>query len=226
MCAGREVERVNVICHKCSSFVSVELTGRRQQMDCPQCGSFVGEPDREGGLVVSYVCSRCMLAHPIDVLAAKMALVCPGCGATPKVSERGLLRKVAQVHRFRRESHGRPPKSDSGLRVNLAEMEIAPELIARVPGSIALAYRCVPIRFENDVLTVALPEPPSAAPGAARSGPRRCPDDAAQAGAREASLEDLALVLKCNVQGAAARPADVERLLDRYYGRDEGASSA
>ena len=39
---------------------------------------------------------------------------------------------------------------------------------------------------------------------------------------REAVLDDLSLVLKCDVQGAAARPADVQRLLDRYYGRAEG----
>lgn len=169
-------------------------------MDCPECGSFAGEPDREGGLVVTVVCRRCMLGYPIDVLAPRMALVCPGCGAVPKVSDRALLRKVVEVRRFRRESHGRPAdRSEAGLRVNLAEMDIAPELVAKVPGSIALAYRCVPIRFENDVLTVVLPEP-----------------------AREAVLEDLSLVLKCDVQGAAARPADVQRLLDRYYGPAEG----
>ncbi len=195
---------MNVICRKCSSLFSLELSGRRQQIDCPQCRTFVGEPDREGGLVVKVVCDRCMLGHPIDVLASRMALVCPGCGAVPKVSDRTLLRKVVEVHRFRGESHGKPPdRSDTSLRVNLAEMEIAPELVAKVPGSIALAYRCVPIRFENDVLTVVLPEP-----------------------VREAVLDDLSLVLKCDVQGAAARPADVQRLLDRYYGTAEGGHQA
>ena len=195
---------MNVICRKCSSLFSLELSGRRQRMDCPECGSFAGEPDREGGLVVTLVCRRCMLGYPIDVLAPRMALVCPGCGAVPKVSDRALLHKVAEVRRFRRESHGKPPdRSDTSLRVNLAEMEIAPELVARVPGSIALAYRCVPIRFEKDVLTVVLAEP-----------------------VREAVLDDLSLVLKCDVQGAAARPADVQRLLDRYYGTAEGGHQA
>ena len=203
MCAP-EGGPLNVICRKCSLFFSLELSGRRQQTDCPQCGAFVAEPDREGGLVVGLVCRRCLLGHPVDVLAPRMALVCPGCGATPKVRDQALLRKVAEVHRLRRQSHGEPAaKSDSSLRVNLAEMEIARDLVARVPGSIALAYRCVPIRFENNVLTVVLPEP-----------------------AQDGVLEDLSLVLKCDVQGAAARPADVEKLLERYYGTEEGASSA
>jgi hypothetical protein len=195
---------VNVICHKCSSFFILELSGRRQQTDCPQCKAFVGEPDREGGLVVKLVCRRCLLGYPVDVLASKMALVCPGCGATPKVRDQALLRKVAEVRRLRRQPDRKPGgESDSSLRVNLAEMEIAPGLIARVPGSIALAYRCVPIRFEKGVLTVVLPEP-----------------------TRDAVLEDLAFVLKCEVQGAAARPVDVEKLLSRYYGPNEDASPA
>ena len=194
---------VNVICHKCSFLFSLELSGRRQLMDCPQCKAFVGEPDREGGLVVKVVCQTCMLGHPVDVLSQKMALVCPDCGTLPKVRDRALLCKVAEVHRLRRQSHGKPVKSDSNLRVNLAEMEIDPGLIARVPGSIALAYRCVPIRFENGTLTVVLPEP-----------------------AREAVLEDLSLVLKCTVQGAAAPRPEVEKLLDRYYGPAEGGPSA
>ncbi len=204
MSALPEGVSVNVICRKCSFLFSLELSGRRQRMDCSDCGSFAGEPDREGGLVVTLVCRRCMLGYPIDVLASRMALVCPGCGAVPKVSDRALLRKLVEVHRFRRESHGRPAdRGDSTLRVNLAEMEIATDLVAKVPGSIALAYRCVPIRFEKDVLTVVLPEP-----------------------VREAVLDDLALVLKCEVQGAAARPADVQELLDRYYGTAEGGLKA
>jgi Zn finger protein HypA/HybF involved in hydrogenase expression len=194
---------VNVICHKCSFYFSLELSGRRQLMDCPQCKAFVGEPDREGGLVVKVVCRTCMLGHPVDVLSQKMALVCPDCGTLPKVRDRALLRKVAEVHRLRRQSHGKPIKSDSSLRVNLAEMEIDPGLIERVPGSIALAYRCVPIRFEHGALTVVLPEP-----------------------TREAVLEDLALVLKCAVQGAAAPRGEVEKLLSRYYGQAEGGPSA
>jgi type IV pilus assembly protein PilB len=83
-------------------------------------------------------------------------------------------------------------------------MEVGEELVALVPASVALAYRCVPVRREGDVLTVALAEP-------FRSG----------------VIDDLELLLRCEVVGVlASRPA-VERAIRRSYGPPpEGADGA
>jgi hypothetical protein len=187
---------VHVICPKCSFYLAVEISGRRQQADCPQCGSFAGEPDREGGLLVKCVCPECGLGHAVDVLAARPAFDCSDCGHPMKLRDREALVKLAEVWRLRSEA---PPLKDAHAeataRVNLDEMDLAPDLVARVPASVAAAYGCVPIRWEHDVLTVAIAEP-----------------------VREGVLEDLALIFGCTVQGAASPRAAVERAIRRAYG--------
>ena len=189
---------MHVICPECSFYFEVEISGRCQQADCPQCGAFPGRPDHEGGLVVKLVCRRCALGYAADLLAPGASLHCSGCGAAPKKRDRDLLARLAEVYRMRaRPSSARERHTESQGRVNLDEMEIERHLIWRVPVSIAHAYCCVPIRFENDVLTVALGEP-----------------------VREGVLEDLSFVLKCPVHGAASPRAAVERAIRRWYGQD------
>lgn len=189
---------MHVICPDCSFYFQVEISGRRQQADCPQCGAFPGKPDHEGGLVVKLVCRRCALGYAADLLASGGSLHCSGCGAAPKKRDRVLLVRLADVYRLRgHESSARARHTEAKGRVNLDDMEIIPELIWRVPASIAMAYCCVPIRFEGDVLTVVLAEP-----------------------VREGVLEDLSFVLKCPVHGAASPRATVERAIRRWYGLD------
>lgn len=189
---------VYVICPECSFYFKIEISGRRQQADCPQCGAFPGRPDHEGGLVVKIVCRRCALGYAADILAPGGSLHCSGCGAVPKERDGRLLARLAEVYLMRaRPSSARERHTDSQGRVNLDEMEIEADLILLVPASIALAYCCVPIRFENDVLTVALAEP-----------------------VREGVLEDLSFVLKCRVHGAASPRATVQCAIRRWYGTD------
>ena len=190
-----------VICPQCSFYFKIEISGRRQQTDCPQCGVFPGRPDHEGGLIVKVVCRRCALGYAADILAPAGSLHCSGCGAAPKQRDVRLLKRLAEVHQMRsQESSSRARHSDAKGRVNLNDMEIDRHLLWRVPVSIAVAYCCVPIRFENDVLTVALAEP-----------------------VREGVLEDLSFVLKCRVHGAASPRATVERAIRRLYGTDAPA---
>jgi len=184
---------VNVVCHACSFYYAVEISGRAQRTDCPQCGAFAGAPDPEGGLMVKCVCGRCGSGYPVDAIAERASLVCPVCGGAAKRRDSDLLRRLGEVWRLRRLLPGRPARAAG--RVNLGEMEISADLVARVPRSVAFAYRCVPVRFENDVLTVALAEPE-------RSG----------------VLDDLALVLRCTVHGGYAPAQEIDEALRRCYG--------
>jgi hypothetical protein len=190
-----------VVCPGCSYYFAVEITGRMQQIDCPQCSTFAGSQDPEGGLMVKLVCRTCALGYPVDVSARRASFGCSGCGTEPKLRDRETLKKLHEAWRLRlverRESDG----ADAKALVNLDEMDLTPVLTAKVPRSLALAYRCIPIRYENDVLTVAMP-------------------DRVQRGV----LEDLAFVLRCVVQGAAAPRVAVERALRRCYGPDSGES--
>ncbi|HDM37701.1 MAG TPA: type II secretion system protein GspE, partial [Candidatus Omnitrophica bacterium] len=43
--------------------------------------------------------------------------------------------------------------------IDLSKMEIPDEVIKQVPASLAKVYNVIPIKFENDVLTVALSDP-------------------------------------------------------------------
>jgi hypothetical protein len=195
---------VTVICPSCSFYFAVEISGRRQQTDCPQCGAFAGTPGRDGGLVVRCVCRSCGIGHRVDVLTERAGLACPACGADAKRRDRELLEKLGGVWRQRQSPHGGAPgPPEPPGRVNLDEMEIDAGLAALVPESVALAYRCVPIRFEDGVLTVALPEP-------------------VKAGA----VDDLALVLDRAVQAASTPRAALERALARVYGGGRQAPSA
>ncbi len=197
---------MHVICLNCSHYFAVEISGRRQQADCPHCGTFAGRPDQEGGLVVKLVCRRCGLGYAVDVMAARISLHCSGCAAVPKQRDDKLLRRLAEVYRLRLSppaaAGARGPGScadleDASGRVNLDDMELGSSLVALVPASVALAYCCVPIRYENGVLTVAIAEP-----------------------VREGVLEDIAFLLRSTVQGAASPRAAVEQAIRRCYGAE------
>jgi len=190
---------VTIVCPGCSYYFAVEVSGRIQRTDCPQCRSFAAVRDPEGGLIVKLVCRRCALGYPVDVSADGAAFACPGCGCEPKVRDRETLRKLGDVWRLRSVERHEIKRVDPRSMVNLDEMDLSPALTKRVPRSLALAYKCVPIRFENDVLTVVMPER-----------------------VQRGVLEDLAFVLRCVVQGAAAPRTAVERALRKWYGPELG----
>ena len=78
--------------------------------------------------------------------------------------------------------------------VDLDAMDIMDDVIARVSPSIASIYRVVPVKFENNVLTVAMADPVNVK-----------------------ILDDLRFLLDCEIRGAVSNEAAVARALDRYY---------
>ena len=78
--------------------------------------------------------------------------------------------------------------------VDLDAMDISDDLIARVTPSIASVYRVIPIRFENNILTVAMAD-----------------------ALNVKTLDDLRFLLDCEAKGAVSNEPAVARALDRYY---------
>jgi type IV pilus assembly protein PilB len=78
--------------------------------------------------------------------------------------------------------------------VDLSEMEIPIEVINRVPPTMAKAYNVIPIKFEHNVLTVAMSNP------------------------HDVNVrDDLRHSLHCEVQGAVASEEAVVAALEKYY---------
>ncbi|MEK7449890.1 MAG: ATPase, T2SS/T4P/T4SS family [Planctomycetota bacterium] len=86
--------------------------------------------------------------------------------------------------------------------VNLDEIEIPNEVIEKVPSSITKVYKIIPIRFENNTLTVAMANPLNIS-----------------------VLDDLRFMLNCEVQGAVSDEESVNRALNKYYKEPAGAAN-
>jgi len=78
--------------------------------------------------------------------------------------------------------------------VDLEAMDLAPDLIEKVSPSIATIYRVVPIRFEDNTLTLAM-----------------------AAADNVKALDDLQFMLQCEVRGALADGEAVDRAIHKYY---------
>lgn len=78
--------------------------------------------------------------------------------------------------------------------VELDGLDIPDDIISRVSPSISTVYRILPIKFENNVLTVAMADPLNVK-----------------------TLDDLRFLLDCEVKGAVSNEQSVARALDRYY---------
>ena len=89
--------------------------------------------------------------------------------------------------------------TQSGMEVvDLDSEEIAAPVISRVSPAIARAYRIIPVRFDEGVLTVALADP-----------------------THLKTLDDLQFLLNCNVRGAVSNEEAVSRALEAYYSSQE-----
>ncbi len=80
--------------------------------------------------------------------------------------------------------------------VNLADLNIPAEIISRVEYSVASTYRIVPVALEDNTLTVAMADPLNIA-----------------------ILDDLRMMLNCDVRGAVSNEEEVAAALKKYYGR-------
>ena len=78
--------------------------------------------------------------------------------------------------------------------VDLDKGEIPPDVIERVPASMAQVYRVIPVAFENNTLTLALADPLNLK-----------------------VLDDLRFLLDCELKGAVSNEEAVARALDKYY---------
>ncbi len=82
--------------------------------------------------------------------------------------------------------------------VELEGRDIPKEVRDHVSASVARAYRIVPVRFRNGVLTVALADP-----------------------THLKTLDDLRFLLDCEIEGAVASESDIDWAIQEYYSGQE-----
>jgi len=78
--------------------------------------------------------------------------------------------------------------------VALGELEIAPDVLARVTEPMAQLYRVIPIEFEDDTLTIAMCDPQ-----------------------KIMIRDELRTLLGYEIKAMVATERDVQRALDRFY---------
>ena len=78
--------------------------------------------------------------------------------------------------------------------ISLVNLHIPPEAITAVPVDVARKYRIMPVSKHDNVLTVAIGDP-----------------------LEVDTLDSLRYVLKCEIEGVVAPPAEITVALDRYY---------
>jgi general secretion pathway protein E/type IV pilus assembly protein PilB len=78
--------------------------------------------------------------------------------------------------------------------ISLVNLHIPPEAIASVPVDVARKYKVMPVSKHDNVLTVAIGDP-----------------------LEVDTLDSLRYVLKCEVEGVVAPPAEIAVALDRFY---------
>ena len=82
--------------------------------------------------------------------------------------------------------------------VSLDELELKPDVLDKVPASMAKVFKIIPIKFEKDILTVAMANPLNLS-----------------------VLDDLRFMLNCDVKGAVSDEPTVDRALEKYYAESE-----
>jgi type IV pilus assembly protein PilB len=79
--------------------------------------------------------------------------------------------------------------------VNLDEFAIPPEIIEKVPPSVANMYKIVPVEMDNGTLVVAMSDPLNVS-----------------------LLDEVKFMLDCPVKGAVSNEGAIDRAIKRYYG--------
>lgn len=78
--------------------------------------------------------------------------------------------------------------------INLDNLEIQQEVIQKVPVAMANIYRVIPVTWKDDVLTIAMADPMNLQ-----------------------VLDDLRLMLHCEVKGAVSNEEQIQRSIEKYY---------
>ncbi len=79
--------------------------------------------------------------------------------------------------------------------IKIKELKIDSKVIEKVPAKFACHYKLMPIKFEKDKLTVAIEDPFDVR-----------------------TLDDLKLLLDCDVSGVLASDVDINKAIRKYYG--------
>jgi len=79
--------------------------------------------------------------------------------------------------------------------VKIKDLAIAPEVLEKLPAKYVCHYKLIPVKFEKHTLTVAVADPLDIR-----------------------TLDDLKLLLECDVAGALASELDISEAIRKYYG--------
>lgn len=82
--------------------------------------------------------------------------------------------------------------------VSLRDIDLPPEVVKTIPASTARMYQCVPVSLHNSTLQVACADPLD-----------------------PARSDEIGFVVKKDIQLVVASPAEIERIIDKYYGAEE-----
>lgn len=82
--------------------------------------------------------------------------------------------------------------------VSLRDTEFSPDLLKTIPARTARMYRCMPIAQFDSTLQVAFEDP-----------------------LNPARVDELGFTVRKEIQPVIANPAEIEKLIDRYYGQDD-----
>ncbi|MDP6114104.1 MAG: ATPase, T2SS/T4P/T4SS family [Planctomycetota bacterium] len=82
--------------------------------------------------------------------------------------------------------------------VDIDNIELQPDVIARASASVTQIYRIIPYSFDDNILHVAMADPLNVS-----------------------ALDDLKFMLQCDVHGAVADPDGIDRAIEKYYGTNE-----
>src|ERR1044071_3181077 len=82
--------------------------------------------------------------------------------------------------------------------VSLKDREFTPQLLKTIPGNTARMYRCVPVGMQDSTLQVAFEDP-----------------------LNPARVDELAFIVKKEIQPVVANPIEVDKVIERYYGQDD-----
>jgi len=82
--------------------------------------------------------------------------------------------------------------------VSLTDTEFSPELLQTIPPNTARMYRCMPIAQFDSTLQVAFTDP-----------------------LNPARVDELGFIVRKEIQPVIANPAEIEKLIERFYGQDD-----
>ena len=87
------------------------------------------------------------------------------------------------------------PVSESTLSIRLKNLKINPDILKKIPAKFACHYKVMPIRFEKDILTLAIEDP-----------------------LKLNILDEIGLFLGFKIEPAQASLADISEAIKEYYG--------